>query len=192
MKKLILFSSLCLLAFLSPVFFPGGLSLSAQQFGVSTNIMDYANYGTLNAEASVSLERNWSLSAQAKYNPFRYSRDGEPLSARQQTYALGTRYWPWHVYSGWWLGAKMQYQEYNRGGIKSPSTREGDRYGAGLSAGYSYMLLPHLNMDFGIGAWTGYDRYVIYSCPVCGLTQEKGGTWFVLPHEILLSLLYVF
>ena len=182
MKRMILFAAALLT----------GLAAFAQQWSVGTNFMDYANFGTLNAEVSMSVARNWSVNAQAKYNPFGWENNGEPLSAKQQSYALGGRYWPWHVFSGWWVGARMQYQEYNRGGIKSPQTREGDRYGAGVSAGYSYMLMTHLNLEMGLGAWTGYDRYVKYSCPVCGVTEEYGGTWFVLPHDILLALTYVF
>ena len=96
------------------------------------------------------------------------------------------------MYSGWWLGAKLQYQEYNRGGIRAPRTEEGDRYGAGISGGFSYLLHPHLNLDVGIGLWGGYDRYVTYSCPVCGFTADGGERSFILPNDFLVSLTYVF
>ena len=96
------------------------------------------------------------------------------------------------MFSGWWLGGKVQYQEYNRGGIRSAGTEEGDRYGAGLSAGFSYMLHPHLNVSVGAGLWAGYQRYVAYSCPVCGMTEEAGEKTFLLPNDLLLSLSYVF
>ena len=120
---------------------------------------------------------------------------GSPTVLREgleALFAAGARFWPWHVYSGWWLGAKAQYQEYNRGGIRSALTEEGDRVGAGLSAGYSYMLLPHLNLDFGLGVWGGYAWYTSYACPVCGLTTDRGGKGFILPSDLLLSLTYVF
>lgn len=164
----------------------------AQKWAVATNLVDYANFATLNMEGSVALDRHWSVEATAKYNPFQYTRGEAPLSAKQQLYAAGTRYWPWHVYSGWWAAVRLQYQEYNRGGIRSPQTREGDRYGMGLSGGFSYMLHPRLNLDFGVGFWGGYDRYVVYSCPVCGITESGGEGGFLLPNDLMVSLVYVF
>lgn len=165
---------------------------AAQRWALATNVLDYANFGTLNAEGSMAVGRHWSATAVAKYNPFHYTRKGEPLNARQQLYGAGLRFWPWHVYSGWWAGMRLQYQEYNRGGITSPATDEGDRLGLGLSGGYSYVLHPHLNLDVGLGIWGGYDRYVVYSCPVCGLTEKSGERMFLLPTDWILSLTYVF
>ena len=175
----------------------GGLLLSllcsAQRFSVSTNLLDYADFGTLNVEGDLAVARQWTVVAGTKYNPYLFRDDTpEPLSARQRLYAAGLRFWPWHVFSGWWLGGKVQYQEYNRGGIRSPETDEGDRYGAGLSAGFSYMLHPHLNLSFGAGVWAGYQRYTIYSCPVCGLTLEQGSKMFFLPNDIIFAFSYVF
>ena len=170
------------------------LSASAQQWAVQTNLVDYANFGTLNIEGAVAFDQHWSATAAAKLNPFHFQRKGEPLSARQQLYAAGVRWWPWHVYSGWWAGSKLQFQEYNRGGLDAvdKTTREGDRYGVGLSGGYSYMINPHLNIDFGLGFWAGWDRYTTYSCPVCGLVMDKGERAFILPNDLLLALVYVF
>ena len=102
------------------------------------------------------------------------------------------RYWPWYVYSGWWVGGKVQYQEYNWGGLTSDKTEEGDRFGAGISAGYTYMLAPHVNLDFGLGLWGGYDKYKRYSCPVCGLTEASGDRFFILPNDVTLALSFVF
>ena len=103
------------------------LSARAQQWAVQTNLVDYANFGTLNIEGGVALSQHWSATAVAKLNPFHYKKNGEPLNARQQVLGAGVRWWPWHVYSGWWAGTRVQFQEYNRGGIKSQLTDEGDR-----------------------------------------------------------------
>ena len=54
------------------------------------------------------------------------------------------------------------------------------------------MLAPHLNLEFGIGLWTGADVYKVYSCPLCGLTTDSGIKSFVLPDDIMLALVYVF
>ena len=169
-----------------------GATASAQQFSVATNLLDYADFGTLNAEGDVAVGRRWTLTAGAKYNPFLFRPDTEPVSARQRAFGAGVRFWPWHVFSGWWLAGRIQYQEFNRGGIRSAETDEGDRYGAGLSAGYSYMLHPHLNVSVGAGVWGGYERFITYSCPVCGMTEGTGEKTFILPHDLTISLSYVF
>ena len=168
--------------------------LEAQELSLSTNLLDYANLATLNMEASYGFARHWSLNAGMRYNPFEFAspQTGDVLRNRQQSYALGARYWPWHIYSGWWLAAKLQYQEFNTGGLRSPLTTEGDRYGSGLSGGYTYMLNSHLNMEFGLGLWGGYERYTEYACPVCGKIEGKGSRTFLRPNELLLSLRYVF
>lgn len=167
-------------------------SAYGQKMSVSTNVLGYLNFGTLNAEVSYAPHRHWSLSAGARYNPFSFSRDGQPMRSIQQAYSIGTRFWPWHIYSGWWVGARLQYQEYSVGGILSPETEEGDRFGAGLSAGYTYMVHPHINLDFGIGFWAGYMSCIRYSCPVCGLTVGRGNGAFILPDNIIIGISYVF
>ena len=100
--------------------------------------------------------------------------------------------WPWHTWSGWWFAGKLRWQEYNVGGIISPETREGDRFGTGLYAGYTYMLGTHFNLEMGLGVWAGTDIYSLYSCPVCGVTLESGKNFFVLPDDMMISLVYVF
>lgn len=170
------------------------LKSEAQTVSLSTNLLDYACLGTLNADVSYSLSRRWSVTAGARYNPFTF-RKGDPdkqFQLRQQSYSLGARLWPWHTWSGWWFAGKLRYQEYNSGGIRSLETREGDRFGAGLYAGYTYMLTSHLNIEFGLGLWSGLDVYRCYSCPVCGVTLESGKAHFILPDDIMISLAYVF
>lgn len=170
------------------------LCAGAQELALSTNIMGYLNFGTLNLETSYALARRITVNAGVKYNPFSFpvGEDGDKMQNRQQTYALGVRYWPWYVYSGWWMSAKAQYSEYNTGGIVSADTTEGDRVGAGISAGYSYMLNPHFNLEIGAGVWAGNDRYTQYTCPTCGRIVEKGDRFFILPNDIMVSVTYVF
>ena len=166
----------------------------AQKMSLSVNLLECANLGTLNMDASYALDRHWSLTFGARYNPFTY-HEGNPdrqFQYRQQSYAAGVRLWPWHIMSGWWFAAKFRWQEYNAGGMFSQQTREGDRYGGGLYAGYAHMLAPHLNLEFGVGMWAGADVFTVYSCPSCGLTLKSGVKGFVLPDDIMLALVYVF
>ena len=171
----------------------GGMT-RAQKMSLSVNLLECANLGTLNMDASYALDRHWSLTFGARYNPFTY-HEGNPdrqFQYRQQSYAAGVRLWPWHIMSGWWFAAKFRWQEYNAGGMFSRQTREGDRYGGGLYAGYAHMLAPHLNLEFGVGMWAGADVFTVYSCPSCGLTLKSGVKGFVLPDDIMLALVYVF
>lgn len=63
--------------------------LRAQEFALSTNFADYAEFGTLNVEASYGVARHWSLSAAVKYNPFTYSRGDELLQHKQRSLSAG-------------------------------------------------------------------------------------------------------
>lgn len=168
--------------------------VKAQKYSLSVNLLECARLGTLNLDASYAVDRHWSITAGARYNPFTFyaSDPDKQFQARQQSYAVGTRLWPWHNMSGWWFAAKARWQEYNIGGILSKNTREGDRFGGGLYAGYAHMIAPHLNIEFGLGLWTGVDIYKIYSCPACGLTLDGATSWFVLPDDITVALVYVF
>lgn len=165
----------------------------AQRFNVSTNILEYANLGTLNLDASCGVARKWSIGLGVRYNPFSFESEKKGVFYnRQQSYSFGARYWLWHVNSGWWMGSKIRYQEYSSGGWRSSGAEEGDRYGVGLYGGYSYMILPHLNLEFGLGLWTGGARYRTYSCPVCGITESAGDKMFILPDDLMIALAYVF
>ena len=174
--------------------FLGCFQSGAQSMSVSTNLLDCAALCTFNVECSYAVAQHWSLVASAKYNPFTFHKGdpGRQFQYRQQSYALGARFWLWHSFSGWWFAGKTRYQEYNHGGIISNLAEEGDRAGLSLSAGYTYMLSRRFNLEFGVGAWGGISWYQKYSCPVCGLTVDTGRKWFLLPDDVMISLAYVF
>ena len=166
----------------------------AQKYSISTDLLGYARLGTMNVDASYAISRRWSLVAGVRYNPFTF-RKGDPekqFQYRQQSYSVGMRLWPWHIWSGWWFAGKLRYQEYNIGGIISSATEEGDRFGAGLYCGYTHMLSSHFNLEFGAGVWGGVSAYRKYDCPVCGPMVEEGSKYFVRPDDIVISLVYVF
>ena len=169
-------------------------SASAQKLSLSTNLLDYACLGTLNADFSFAVSRCWSITAGARYNPFTFNEGDQEkqFQMRQQSYALGARLWPWHTMSGWWFAGKLRYQEYNNGGIFSVESEEGDRFGAGLYAGYTYMLSRHFNLEFGAGLWSGLAIYRRYSCQKCGVTVGHGRKYFLLPDDLMISVAYVF
>lgn len=168
------------------------LTLMAQNLSVSTNLVDWANMGTMNLEAGYAVAQHWSLEAGVKYNPFSFGEGEAARQSRQRSVSAGARWWPWNTYSGWWGAAALRYQEYNTGGFVSPRTTEGDRYGAALKGGYSMMLTPWLNMDFGLGVWGGYDVYTVYACPRCGRVVADGAGYFFKMSDIIVALSFIF
>ena len=99
----------------------------AQTWTVALNLGDAIELGTIGIEGSVAVAQHWSIHAGAKVNPWTFAKhdtwnglfsepDPDQKQDRKQSYAIGARWWPWNVYSGWWVGCKAQYQEYNRGG----------------------------------------------------------------------------
>lgn len=166
--------------------------MGAQELSVATNVLDYVNMGTLNVDAAWGFSRHWSVEAGVKYNPFTWGEGNSAKQNRQRSLSAGARYWPWYVYSGWWIEGAVRYKEYNVGGFKSSATSEGDRFGPSLRLGYARMLAPHLNVDVGAGIWGIYDRYVVYACPTCGKVVDKGEKYFLVPADVMLSLSFIF
>ena len=166
----------------------------AQKFSLSTDVIGYACLGTFNIEASYAVSQKWSLTAGARYNPFVFNANGsgKQFQLKQRSCSLGARLWPWHTASGWWMASKLRWQEYNMGGIFRTETQEGNRYGAGLYAGYTHMLSSHLNIEFGLGLWAGMDMYRKFSCPSCGYLVQSGKSLFILPDDVSISFAYVF
>ena len=157
--------------------------LEAQRFSIGTNSVDWLSLGTINAEASAAISQRYSIHVGAELNPWTYHA-GDPekqLQMRQNSYWGGLRMWPWHVYSGWWIGADLRYSVYNGGGVLERLTEEGDAYGAGLWGGYSVMLNELWNLDLGFGVWGGYKKYTRYACPLCGVAVDRGEKAFFLP-----------
>ncbi len=170
------------------------LASNGQKWAVSTNILDYANFLTLNGDISYSVHKNWTVFLSARYNPFVFNSDSSygKLQNKTATISAGTRYWPFFVYSGFYIGTRVRWSAFNTGGIVSGRTCQGQAAGAGINAGYSLLLTSFMNMEFGIGAWTGWAGYSKYSAPVCGRLLGTESKWFILPDEIKVSLLFTF
>lgn len=183
MRRIVLLTALLLLA----------LPALAQRFSVGTNGIDWMTFGTLNGEVSVAVAQHYSVHAGAELNPwtFRAGDQEKQLQLRQNSYWSGLRWWPWHVYSGWWAGGDFRYSVYNAGGITQRETEEGDAWGTGAYGGYSIMLNEYLNLDLGIGFWGGYKKYKKYQCPLCGPIKDQGGKAFILPDaRVALQLIF--
>lgn len=179
-------------------------TLSAGDFSVSTNLLDWINLGTVNMQAGCAFSRHISVHADIRYNNWNFgsAEKGTPFQNRTRSASLGVRYWPWNVHSSWWGGAKIQVKEYNHGGLfRKMTTEEGMAAGVGFAFGYSWMVSAHWNLDVGLGVWAGKTCYTQYRCPRCGrvLSSPDGSPvrdvwkWFILPsNDVQVSLTYIF
>lgn len=166
----------------------------AQQVSLSTNALTWANLGTANLEASVSVSKHFTVFAGGKYNPWELRTKSQVTLMNQQiTGYAGARYWPWHVYSGWWFGAKAQFQDFDQAGLWSENLVSGQALGLGLSAGYSIMIGSHVNIDFGIGGWGGrvlkYTAYKDLGGYEVGSTGAKN---FLFLDNVIVAIAYIF
>lgn len=167
----------------------------AQKVAVSTNAADWLSLGTMNAEVSLSLAQHFSIYAGLKENPWEFHQQNPVMTVRNQMDAFyaGVRWWPWYVYSGWWLSMRGQYRKYSYCGVWRPALEEATSIGGGISAGYSLMMGKHLNLDFGMGVWGGVLKgYVLYCCPQCMDIRDSGERPFIRPDDIRVCISYVF
>ena len=167
---------------------------NAQKVSLGTDAIQWANFGTANLEMGISVHQHLSLNVGGRYNSWDFHSQSGLLVRNQQAGGyLGLRYWPWYVYSGWWIGAKVQYADYSRTGVWRQALEEGQRVGGGLSFGYTVMLNEHFNLEFGAGVWGGRAlKYTLYECPVCMDVRKMGPCNFMDIDNVSLSMFYVF
>jgi hypothetical protein len=168
--------------------------IRAQKVSLSTNLVDWANLGTVNLEAGLSVSQHISLVAGGHYNPWSYQAPrGYDILNQQTTGYAGIRYWPWYVYSGWWIEAIARYSVFSKTGLWRPALEKGKSIGGGLSFGYTLMVHEHLNIEFGAGLWGGrHIDFSLYECPRCMELRERGPRNFIAPEDISISIMYIF
>lgn len=176
--------------------FAGCAGAKAQRdIGLTVNFADLANLGTLNLAGELTVGERTALEAGARYNNwnFRCDCDSRAFQDRRRTFYAGAREWFADSCRGVWMTARLQVEEYNRGGLFSnPSTEEGDAFGAVLGAGYSWRRNRNWRFDAGATVMAGGKRYSIYASPRCGrcLTGGKCGA-FIRHDSFILSLTYI-
>ena len=168
----------------------------AQQWAISTNALSWASLGTVNLEGAYSINQHFSLNAGVAYNPWDVFAPTQLIMKNNQLGGyIGAKYWPWHVYSEWWIGGKVQYKQFEQVGILTSNLVKGDAIGAGLSAGYSFMIGNHFNLDLGAGIWGGkiinYKEYKGKTIDDSKL-NEQGSKGFVFLDNLILSITYIF
>ena len=127
-----------------------------KNWALSVNLVDYVDWGTVQGSIQYGISRHVSIDATARVN------------RQSQIFSAGARWWPWYIYSGWWLKGLAQVDS------------AGESYGAGVSLGYSLILTSWLNLDFGVGGWAGRKE------------SEGLRSWFIAPNELTAGLMFVF
>ena len=164
----------------------------AQQWAISTNALDWANFGTINFEGSVAVARHFVIDVGGKYNPWNFRGEEDRLMNKQRTGYVGGKWYPWFSYDGWYLGAMAGVMEYASGGLIRKETEEGVAYGGGIGGGYTLLIGKNFNLNFGAYVWGGRKDYVVYECPACGRRIESGKKTFVMPTNITLGVTWIF
>ena len=177
-QKAIILSVLCACLFTALKPYTAG----AQGVAVRTNLLwDFAA-----AEPNLGLEwapaEHWSLGVNAGFKPWmRYlvwdNDRTNPAQWRNLTVAPEFRFYPKAAFDGWFLGADLLYSHFNVGGLSFPfgvykavkeNRLQGDLYGAGLFAGYSWWLDRHWRLEAEAGLGGGYYKAGKYECAHCG------------------------
>ena len=159
----------------------------AQNMHLATNLLDYLNFGTINAEFGLSPTPKWSFYIKGRYNPFSF-HFGKPLQNRVASAVAGAKYWFWYSNSGWFLNANLGYTIFNTGGILNEYAYEGDACGITAGAGYALMLGKKWNLDFGFGIQGGIVSYTKYACPRCGKVEMNQRRFYVVPGGFMVQL----
>ncbi len=167
-------------------------SANAQKWSVSTNLLDYVNLGTINAEVGVSVSKHWTVSLAGKYNPFYFNFPENPILNKKGQVAFNARYWPFFVYSGMFYGFGAQGGVFRCGGIFSRFTREGVVAGLTFELGYSLVVSKHFNVEFGAAVWGGVSDYTMYEDTRCGRKRGHYTKPFLAICDLQINLVYVF
>jgi len=145
---------------------------------------------TPNIEVSLPVSRHWTAHLPVLYNPWVWG-DGSRL--QQLTTMPGVRWWRQQAHVHYFLSAYGIASRYHVGGWFDHKYRyDGEAYGAGLGAGYSYVLGRHWNIEAEVGigyVYTDYDK--------CGWKKNshfygRHTGWRIVPTKFDLSFVYFF
>jgi len=201
------FLVVCAVASVSEVAFPQDISVRNNLF------WDAA--GAPNIGVEYPLAKHMSVGANAALKPwprfFFWDNDYVENTTHWKHLALVPefRYYFDQVYDGFFTGADFVYTHYNVGNVKFPlglypevadHRLQGDFFGAGLFAGYSWWIGKHWRIEAEAGVGAGLAAYDKFECDHCGtrLGEERklvmvpklglNIAYNVLPHHEWLEL----
>ena len=154
---------------------------SYKGIAIRTNLA-YAASATPNIGLEVPVGEHFSLGFNAGFKPWPrwFVWDWDKTRERKWRHLLIApefRYWPETVYDKLFVGADLIYTHYNVGAVKFPfgmypdvrqNRLQGDFYGLGLFAGWSWQLSDHWRLEAEAGLGAGYADAKKYDCAYCG------------------------
>lgn len=165
------------------------------RWAISTNITKWAFLGTMNMGVHFPVANRVSADLFGRYNPWTFNKESvdRRMTWRERTIAAGLTFYANRCFeTGFYLGAGVQYMQFNRGGVFSDKVYEGYAYGAYLKLGYLVSINDHWKFAAGLGAFGGYADYNVYTCNVCGRKIDAAKGWRIAPDTVNLSIVYVF
>lgn len=132
----------------------------------------------------ISIGGNVGMKTWSRWLPWDNDSDN-PKKWRHFLIAPEFRWWPKSVYEGWFTGADLIFTHYNVGGVTFPfgmyskvknNRLQGNFFGAGIFAGYSWYLSDRLRLEAEAGIGAGYNSADKYECVHCGarIGKDKG------------------
>lgn len=159
--------------------------MRAQFYSVQTNGLQWA-MGTLNAEGSMALNKNWTLNMSIACNPWTL-KDNKKI--KHWLVEPGARYWLWQSYVGRFVGMYAIGTRYNMGWKKA--RYDGSGYGIGASYGHSWLLGKRWNLEAEAGIGAIVAMHTKYECGHCGDYVSKG-TYLLPVPKLAVNLVYLF
>lgn len=168
----------------------------AQRIAVKTNLL-YDATTTMNLGLEVGLARKWTLDVPFNYNPWNFN-DGTRL--KHWGVQPEVRYWFCERFRRAFIGLHGHYADFNVGGWPDWSfvsqnmqdnRYQGRLYGAGISAGWSWILKRRWGLE--VSAGVGYARIIYdkYPCTECGSLIKHDTRNYFGPTKAALSLIYI-
>ncbi len=162
---------------------------------IKSNLL-YDATATVNIGVEVALAQRWTIDIPFNYNGWKLG-DTRFLHWGFQP---EVRYWTCQRFDGWFFGLHGHYAKFNIGAFPDRSfisenmrqnRYEGHLYGAGLAAGYSWILGKRWSMEAAIGM--GYARIVYdkYPCAECGSRSASKAKDFWGPTKAGLSIVFM-
>lgn len=128
---------------------------------LGTNFIDWAYLGTANIWADVSVGRHFAVGLGAKFNPWEFDiHKTNPLMARQTFAYVNVKYYPWYVFDGWHFDLLAGWQDFKDSDLAKTQNiiSKGNRVGAGLTVGYTYIICKCMNLELNAGFWAGREN----------------------------------
>ena len=175
----------------------------SQDISVRNNLV-WDAAGALNLGVEYPIAKHMSIGANAGLKPwprfFFWDTDyiGNTSHWKHLVLAPEFRYYTNQVYDGFFAGANFIYTHYNVGNVKFPFglypdaanyRLQGDFFGAGIFAGYSWWIGRHFRIEAEAGVGAGLAAYDKFECEHCG-TRLGEESKLVLVPKLGLNITY--